>query len=221
MQIICYLLNCLGDIDLLDIPRPDRDFIQGMLRDYAFTSHKDAGNNTDINLSKDEQFALSTLIKNKDVVIQKADKGNTVVILNKKDYNLKMKKILSDTSKFHKLFIDQNKVLNHIINMENRIISVLKKLKDKNQVSDKKYKDLHPVVSRPGILYRRAKIHKPIKDGIPPFRPILSDIGTPTYKKAKFFVLLLAPLTSNEYTIKDSFFFSEELLTFDPNLVLT
>ena len=174
------------DIDLLDIPRTDRDFIQGRLRDCAFTSYRDAGNNTDKNLLKDEQFALSTLIKNKDLVIQKADKGNTVVILNKKDYNLKMKKILSDTSKFHKLSIDQNKVLNHIVNMENRIISVLKKLKDKNQISDKKYKDLHPVDSRPGILYGGAKIHKPIKDSVPPFRPILSDIRTPTYKIANF-----------------------------------
>ena len=131
-----------------------------------------------------------------------------------------MKKILSDTSKFHKLSIDQNEVLNHIVNMENRIISVLKKLKNKNQILDKKYKDLHPVGSRPGILYRRAKICKPIKDFVPPFRPILSDIGTNTYKIAKFFVLLLALLTSNEYTIKDSFSFSEELLTFDYNLVM-
>ena len=80
------------------------------------------GKSPDKNLSKDEQFALSTLIKNKDLVIQKADNDNMVVILNKKDYNLKMKKILSDTSKFHKLSIDQNKVLNHIVNMENRII---------------------------------------------------------------------------------------------------
>ena len=111
---------------------------------------------------------MSALIKNKDLVIQKADKGNTVIILNKNDYDLKMKKILSDTSKFHKLSFDQNKVLNHIVNMENRIISVLKKLKDKNQISDKKYKDLHPVGSRPRILYGRAKIHKPIEDGVPP-----------------------------------------------------
>ena len=77
---------------------------------------------------------------------------------------------------------------------------------------------LHPVGSRPGILLGRAKIHKPIKDGVPPFCPILSDIGTPTYKLAKFFVPLLAPLTSNEYTIKDSF--AEELLSFDSNLVM-
>ena len=57
--------------------------------------------------------------------------------------------------------------------------------------------DLHPVGSRPGTLYGRAKIFEPIKDGIPPFCPILSDIGTPTYKLAKFFVPLLEPLTSN------------------------
>ena len=111
---------------------------------------------------------MSTLIKNKDLVLQKADRGNAVVILNKKDYNLKMKKIPNDISKFHKLSIYQNKVLSHIVNMENRIISVLKKLKDKNQISDKKYKYLHPVSSRPRILIGRAKIHKPIKDGVPP-----------------------------------------------------
>ena len=70
------------------------------------------------------------------------------------------------------------------------------------------------------VLYGRSKIHKPIKDGAPPFRPILSDIGTPTYKLAKFFVPLLALLTSNEYTIKDSFSFEEELLSFDSNLVM-
>ena len=162
---------------------------------------------------------MSTLIKNKDLVIQKA-KGNTVAILSKNDYNLKMKKILGDTSKFHKFSIDQNKVLNHIVNMENRVISVLKKLKEKNQISDKKYKDLHLVDSRPGILYGLAKIHKPIKDGVPPFRPILSDIGTPTYKIVKSFLPLLAPLTSNKYTIKNSFSFSKELLTFDSNLVM-
>ena len=159
------------------------------------------GKNADKNLSKDEQFALSTLIKNKDLFIQKADEGNTVVILNKKGYHLKMKKILSDTSKFHKLSIYQNKLI--ILSIWKIELFVLKKLKDKNQILDNKYEDLHPVGSRPGILYGCAKIHKPIKDGVPLFRPILSDIGTPTYKIVKFFVPLLAPLTSNEYTIKD------------------
>ena len=165
------------DVDLLDIPRTDRDFIQGRLGDCAFRLYRDVGKNIDRNLSKEEHFALKNLVKNKDLIIQEADKGNTVVILNKNDYNLKMKKILTDASKFQKLSIDKNKVLNHIVNMENRITEVLKKLKENQQISEKKYKDLHPVGSRPNILYGRAKIHKPVEDGFPPFRAILSDIG--------------------------------------------
>ena len=127
-------------------------------------------------------MALKDLIKNRDLVIQKADKGNIVVILNKNDYISRMKVILNDSSKFQKLSIDQNKVLNHIVHMENRIINVLKKLKNKKIISENIYEDLYPVGSLPGILCGRAKIHKPIKDGVPSFRPILSAIGTPAYK---------------------------------------
>ena len=104
--------------------------------------------------------------------------------------------------------------------MKNRIIDVLKKLKNKKIISEKKYEDLYPAGSSPGILCGRAKIHKPVKDGVPPFRPILSVIGTPTYKLSNFFAPLLTPLTLNEYTIKDSFSFAEELLNYDSNLVM-
>ena len=44
------------DIDLLDIPMTDRDFIQGRLRECVFTSYRDAGKNADKNLSEDEQY---------------------------------------------------------------------------------------------------------------------------------------------------------------------
>ena len=101
--------------------------------------------------------------------------------------------------------------------MENRIIDVLKRLKNKKIISEKKYEDLYSVGSIPGILYGCAKIHKPVKDGFPPFRPILSAIGTPIYKLSKYFVLLL---TLNEYTIKDSFSFAEDLLNYDSNLAM-
>ena len=48
----------------------------------------------------------------------------------------------------------------------------------------------------------------------------MSAIGTPTYKLAKFLVPILEPLTTNEYTIKDSFTFAEELQSFDSKLVM-
>ena len=55
-----------------------------------------------------------------------------------------MKVILTDSSKFQKLSIDQNKVLNHIVRMENKIIDVLKKFLKKKIISEKKYEDLYP-----------------------------------------------------------------------------
>ena len=69
-------------------------------------------------------------------------------------------------------------------------------------------------------MYDLAKVHKIFTDGFPSFRPILSAIGTPTYKLAKFLVPKLKPLTTNEYTIKDSFIFAEELQSFDSKLVM-
>ena len=56
-------------------------------------------------------------------------------------------------------------------------------------------------------------MHKPLINGLPAFRPILSAIGIPTYKLAKFLVPTLSDITQNEFTVKDSFFFVDEILT--------
>ena len=53
---------------------------------------------------------------------------------------------------------------------------------------------------------------------MPLFRPILSALQTPTYNLAKFLVPILDPLTKNEYTVKDSFLFAEEICEQDPSL---
>ena len=66
-------------------------------------------------------------------------------------------------------------------------------------------------------MYGSAKVHKIVTDDLPSFRPILSAIGTPTYKLAKFLVSMLEPLTTNEYTIKDP---AEELQSLDSKLVM-
>ena len=76
------------------------------------------------------------------------------------------------------------------------------------------------VGSRPGFLYGLCKVHKAIVDTCPPFRPILSAIGTPTYKIAKFLVPVLNCLTVNEFTIKDSFAFAKEIVDQDSTLCM-
>ena len=59
-------------------------------------------------------------------------------------------------------------------------------------------------------------MHKPVTDRCHSLRePILSAINTPSYKLVKFLALLLTPLISSDYTIKDLFSFAEELSSFD------
>ena len=84
---------------------------------------------------KEEFDALKILLKNKDITVRKADKGNKVVILNRSDCVCKMKNILNDKSKFQKVYIDHEKILNHLIHMENRVADVLKNLRDKKEIS--------------------------------------------------------------------------------------
>ena len=56
------------------------------------------------------------MLQNKDIIIQKADKGNTIVVIDKDAYEKKNKAIISDGSKFEKLDIQEETYLNFILN---------------------------------------------------------------------------------------------------------
>ena len=151
-------------------------------------------------------------MKNHDkLVIQKADKGITIVILDK-DSDLKsVETLLKDSSKFNNIPVAPDKDLNYIMNSENRVTSLFKKLKNKNAISEETYNELRLIGSKPGAL--DESVHKPLIDRLPPFRLILSAIGTPTYKLARFLVPVLSDITQNEFTVKDFFTFVDESLT--------
>ena len=140
------------------------------------------------------------------------------MILDKCSYISAIEEILNNNSKFSKLDIPAGKEINHIVNLEKRITSELKLLKVKKIIDKSTYKSIKPVSSRPGILSGLGKIHKETPNGIPPFPPILSAIGTPTYKLAKFLLKFLTPSTANEFTIIDSFHFAEEICQQSYNL---
>ena len=82
------------DFDPLEVSNLDKEFIKCRLRDSAFSSCKDTSKTFQKNLPKAEFDALKILLKSNDIIIQKADESNTVVILNRKDYVCKMKNIL-------------------------------------------------------------------------------------------------------------------------------
>ena len=76
----------------------------------------------------------------------------------------------------------------------------------KNKIIDKNtYNHLLPKGSQPGKMYGLCKVHKTSSEVSPPFYPILSAIGTPTYNLANFLIPILEPLTKNHFVIKDSF----------------
>ena len=152
-------------------------------------------------------------MRNKDIIIQKAEKGNTVVITDKDKYNEGVKRAISDSKKFAQLNITPYKYLNYIINVEKKFKQHFKDLLDNGKISKDEYDKISPKGSRPGIFYGNPKIHKPVVDNLPKFRPILSAIDTPGYNLAKFLIPILEPLTNNELTIKASFSFAKYITT--------
>ena len=54
--------------------------------------------------------------------MQKADKDNTVVITEKNAYINKMKEIVSDTTKFEQIYIDEDKQLNFLLKVRKKLL---------------------------------------------------------------------------------------------------
>ena len=66
-----------------------------------------------------------------------------------------MNKMSSDSNKFKKLDIKPGKVINSLLEQENRLITFLKQVK--MSISDQLYKEIYPRVSQPGVMYAAAK----------------------------------------------------------------
>ena len=74
----------------------DLDFVKTKTKEAALSSYRQYSKSPQQNLSKGELEALASLSKNKDIVIQKSDKGNSVVIVDKETYIKRMEIFLSD-----------------------------------------------------------------------------------------------------------------------------
>ena len=122
------------------------DFVKTKVKDAALTSFRNYNVNLPVNLSDEEFKALQNLSKNTNLVIQKSDKGNSVVILDK-DINIKrMKSLLSNKTKFEK--VDTKKgLLNFTVNHEKRINEYLRSLKSSGALSVEQHKEIKAAVS--------------------------------------------------------------------------
>ena len=148
------------------------------------------------------------LKSDKSIVITKPDKGRGTVIMNKDEYLNKVNNILSDTSKFKAITVD---AFHYITKLEDKLARLLRQLLKLNVISKKIFNTLFSSGSSPGILYGLPKTHKLGN----PIRPILSTLNTFNYKVAKYLVPILEPLTTNAFTLKNSYDFVKELQTLE------
>ena len=109
------------DINKSEMPNEDKEFIKSRLKDSAHTSFRSYNYKSEINLTKKEQVALNNLSNNKNIIIQKSDKGNNVVLLDKDKYLEGTYKISNINVKFEMLQFDHDKEINYVLNLEKKL----------------------------------------------------------------------------------------------------
>ena len=119
-----------------------------------------------------------------------------------------MESIISDTTKFKPI---TETIEKFTLRIEEKINRFLLKLKNLKKLPSEIYDKLRSTGSSPGILYGLPKIHKIDFDSKFQMRPIFAAYNTPSYNLAKYLVPILSPLTTNQYTVENSYKFVEEI----------
>ena len=96
--------------------------------------------------------------------------------------------------------MSENKDYSFNVKEKRLVDNILDILFEKNVITCDIKTLLTPDGLSPARLYGLPKIHKALVDGLP-------QIGSPTYKIAKYLLDFISPITKNEYTLKDSFEF--------------
>ena len=118
----------------------DKELLKSKLKELSLSSHRRLKHNAlEENLSKKKLESLKNLSKNPDIVIQKSDKVNSVVILDKKVYLEKLKEMLNKNDQFLKLSMQEEKHYNFLINLEKKMREPLKELYKLDIIDKKTY----------------------------------------------------------------------------------
>ena len=126
---------------------------------------------------------MEELKKDKTRMILTADKGVSIVVLDKEEYTKKAVELLSQSS-YKKISTDPTN------KYKNKLITLLKKIKTEGGMDDATYRRLYPTGASPPKFYGLPKVHK---SGMP-LRPIVSSIGSVTYETSKELSRILKPL---------------------------
>ena len=133
------------------------------------------------NLTKNEKKSMVDLKDNRNIIIKKADKGSSIVVMNRTDYIKEAERQLSDT-KFYKE-VDNDLTEQH----NNEIESLLGHLYESELITEPIFKCLTNKNPKTASLYLLPKIHKIKERGqFPAGRPIISANQSPTERISAF-----------------------------------
>ena len=132
------------------------------------------GKSVQPNVSAEENRALKCLVKDDDIVILPADKGNATVVMDKADYTAKALTLL-ENQPFQSVNRDPKKKI------EDRLNKYLWKLFQQGRMLKPLYNQLHASACPLPRFYSLAKTHKP---GVP-LRPVISAVGSALYGVSK------------------------------------
>ena len=106
------------------------------------------------NLTPAQCRALTQLKQDNSRVVLTADKGVAMVVMDQQDYNNKAQALLQYTNTYKVLPKDPTP------HLKNKLITLLKNIKQTGGLSTQKYKQLYPTSAVPPKFYGLPKIHK-------------------------------------------------------------
>ena len=148
------------------------------------SSNNYSNNTTNNAISTPQYKALTELKQDNSRVVLTVDKGVAMVIMDQQDYINKAQTLLQDTNTYKILPKDPTP------HLKNKLITLLKNIKQTRGLSTQKYKQIYPTSAVPPKFYGLPKIHK---TGTP-LRPIVSSRGSITYGVAKELSHIIKPL---------------------------
>jgi hypothetical protein len=170
----------------------DQDRLECELKRFGLRQRQDFTKDL---ISKDQYNQIKEFNANKTIIVRKADKSNTFVIMNREDYNNKINELLCDNTKFKIISKDTSDSLKSEIN---KLITTM------NAVSEVNFPKLSGHFE-PGYVYGNPKTHKDIRN--PPLRPIVSQVSTVTYDTAKWLNSIITPFMPKTHMVESTFEF--------------
>ena len=138
------------------------------------------------NISREERKAIEELRRDKTRIILTVDKGVSMVVMDRDDYNKKAEELLQQPA--------YRPIPNDPTNKyKTKLISLLKSIKTEGGINESTYKRLYPTGAGSPKFYGLPKVHK---EGTP-LKSIVSSIGAVTYSTSKELSRILKPLVGN------------------------